>query len=57
MLTELVKWLQGLGAGLVFTLVEYVQHVPTTSWWQIAFMAALVRLLGFLVAKLPVPAK
>jgi len=54
MFQELLKWLQGVGVGVLFTLIQYFQNVPATSWWQIAVMAILVRLLGFIVAKLPV---
>lgn len=53
MTTELLKWLQSVGAGAVFTLYQYVQGIPTAGWWQVVIVAILVRLVGYAVSKLP----
>lgn len=55
MTKEILRWIQGIGAGALLTLLQYVQSSPTASWWQIAIVAGLVRALGFLISKLPVP--
>ena len=51
---EILKWVHGLGAGALVALWHYLQGVPGANWWQVAVVAVLVRVMGWLVAKVPV---
>ena len=55
---ELMKWLQGLGVGILVALVQYLQAVPVgDSVLHGAIIFALVRGIGWLLLKFgPKPA-
>ena len=53
---EVLKWAHGLGAGALVALLQYVQGVQGGNWWQVVVVAVLVRVVGWVVSKLPVGA-
>lgn len=63
MIRELFRWAQGLGAGALVVLFDYVRGVQAGmapsldpgDVVQVAVIGAVVRLLGYLVGKVPVP--
>ena len=59
MVAEFLKWLQGIGVGLAALVAQYLAGVQVTNISniiEIVAVAILVRLAGFIVSKLPVPA-
>lgn len=57
MLRELLKWLQGIGAGGLVELLHYFQGLPPDGvLLHVAIVAGIVRLLGYLVSKIPASA-
>jgi len=55
-MSEVFKWVAALGAGAAATFLQFLQGVPSASWWQAMVIAALVRIVSWAVAKLPVKA-
>ena len=53
---EVLKWAQGLGTGAVVALLNYVQGAQGANWWQVVVIAILVRVVGWVVSKLPAKA-
>jgi hypothetical protein len=56
MLAEALKWLQGVGVGILAVVAQALAHVQPANLsnvFEIIAAAVLVRLAGFIVSKLP----